>query len=327
MSSLTARILALAASTSSKNDRKVNNILNSCDVEVSQNLNGKTNPVSVYLILCFNEPVDSHIFYDIPVVFENINITDNTIEYMIINDPNIRSSDSERDKIEQLEELFPLQRKNKTEVYNLYKEHCELQQSQPLSICSFMDALSEMNISIHQPKKDQCDLCCAYKVGNVTEEQYKNHIEKKEQARKEKSKDKEAAKRKECYVFTTDVQAVKLCPMLYASKLYVRSKLQIHNFSIYNLTTHHCANYCWNKTECELVSSIFTTCIIKHLEKFCTDKIKTIILYSDGCGYQNMNAVLANALLNLAMEQGVTIFQVSGKGTHPGGGGPRARID
>lgn len=204
-----------------------------------------------------------------------------------------------------LEENF----KNKTEVYNLYIKHCEQQQNSPLSICTFMDTLSEMNIAIHRPKKDQCDLCCSYKVGNTTEEQYKNHMRRKKQARNEKKRDKEAAIRKQCYMFTMDVQAVKLCPMLYASKLYFKSKLQVHNFSLYNLSTHHCVNYCWNETEGELVASVFTTCIIKHLEQFCMDEKKPIIIYSDGCGYQNRNAVLANALLNLAVEQGVTIFQ------------------
>lgn len=48
-----------------------------------------------------------------------------------------------------LEENF----KNKTEVYNLYKEHCEQQQHCPLSIWTFIDTWSEMNIAIHRPKK------------------------------------------------------------------------------------------------------------------------------------------------------------------------------
>lgn len=106
-----------------------------------------------------------------------------------------------------------------------------------------------------------------------------------------------------------DVQAVKLCPMLYASKLYFKSKLQVHNFSIYNLNDHHCVNYCWNETEAELVSSVFTTCILKHLEEFCLVEKKPIIIYSDGCGYQNRNVVLSNALLNFAVQHGVAIFQ------------------
>ncbi|CAG9812843.1 unnamed protein product [Phaedon cochleariae] len=204
-----------------------------------------------------------------------------------------------------LEENF----KNKTELYDLYKSHCEEQQNSPLSICSFMMTLQEMNISIHQPKKDQCDLCCSYKVGNTSEEEYRNHIAKKDQARNEKAKDKEAAMRGEFHVFTMDVQAVKLCPMLYASKLYFKSKLQVHNFSIYNLTDHHCVNYCWNETEGEVVASIFTSCILKHLENFCLGEKKPIILYSDGCGYQNRNMTLANALLEFSVVHGVTIFQ------------------
>lgn len=125
-----------------------------------------------------------------------------------------------------LEENF----KNKTELYDLYEKHCEEQQISPLSICSFMKAMQEMNISIHRPKKDQCDLCCAHKVGNISEEEYRIHLAKKDQARNEKAKDKEAAMKGEFHLFTMDVQAAKLCPMLFASKLYFRSKLQVHNF-------------------------------------------------------------------------------------------------
>ena len=204
-----------------------------------------------------------------------------------------------------LEESF----KNKTELYDLYKNHCEELHSLPLSICSFMTVLNKMNISIHHPKKDQCDLCCSYKVGKVSEEEYRHHMKRKELARNKKINDKEAALNGECHLFTMDVQAVKLCPMLYASKLYFKCKLQVHNFSIYNLTDHHCVNYCWNETEGELVSSIFATCILEHLEKSCLKEKKPIIIYSDGCGYQNRNVVLANALLNFAVEHGVTIFQ------------------
>ncbi|KAL3273019.1 hypothetical protein HHI36_014475 [Cryptolaemus montrouzieri] len=69
----------------------------------------------------------------------------------------------------------------------------------------------KMNIAIHRPKKDQCDLCCSHKVGKLSDEEYNAHIIRKEKARQEKSKDEENAVRGECHVFDMDVQAVKLC--------------------------------------------------------------------------------------------------------------------
>ncbi|CAG9764937.1 unnamed protein product [Ceutorhynchus assimilis] len=43
--------------------------------------------------------------------------------------------------------------------------------------------------------------------------------------------------------------------------------------------------------------------------KCITESKVPIIIYSDGCGFQNRNKVLANALLNLAMKHEVTIYQ------------------
>lgn len=40
------------------------------------------------------------------------------------------------------------------------------------------------------------------------------------------------------HVFTMDLQAVKLCPNVNASAICYKQRLQAHNFTIYNLTTH-----------------------------------------------------------------------------------------
>lgn len=57
----------------------------------------------------------------------------------------------------------------------------------------------EKNLSLFQPKKDQCDTCNAFKAGNVSEDLYRNHVIRKEAARDEKR--------------THDLQSVKLCPI------------------------------------------------------------------------------------------------------------------
>lgn len=93
-----------------------------------------------------------------------------------------------------------------------------------------------------------------------------------------------------------DVQSVKLYPVIEASKIYYKTRLQVHIFTIYNLATHQCTNYVWNETEGDLQSSVFVSCIIKHLEKNCLQEEKSIIIFSDGCGYQKRNTTLYNAL-------------------------------
>lgn len=45
------------------------------------------------------------------------------------------------------------------------------------------------------------------------------------------------------------------------------------------------------------------------MKKFYLSEKKPIIIYSDGCGYQNRNVIMANALLHFAVKHQVTIEQ------------------
>jgi len=68
-----------------------------------------------------------------------------------------------------------------------------------------------MNIGLYMPKKDQCDKCSAYKVGNLSQENYDEHIVRKEEARMSKAHDKKRAEEGgQCHALTVDVQAVQL---------------------------------------------------------------------------------------------------------------------
>lgn len=79
------------------------------------------------------------------------------------------------------------------EIYNVYKEERTKRNELPLSIFSFSKILEDNNKAIHRPKKDQCDVCCSYKVGQVEEESYKKHAIDKNGARIEKVKNKSDA--------------------------------------------------------------------------------------------------------------------------------------
>lgn len=165
-----------------------------------------------------------------------------------------------------------------------------------MSITTFNRVFDNQNLALHQPKKDQCDICLQYKTKQLSEEEYALHLKKRTLAQDEKKKDKEEAVNGKHYLFTMDVQSVKLCPVVEASKVYYKTRLQVHIFTIYNLVTHQCTNYVWNESEADLQASVFVSCIVKHLTEHCLLEKKPIIIFSDGCGYQNRNIVLSNAL-------------------------------
>lgn len=50
--------------------------------------------------------------------------------------------------------------------------------------------MKEHNFSIFIPKNDQCDMCSAYVTGQVSEDDYAEHVAQKMRAREEKEKHK-----------------------------------------------------------------------------------------------------------------------------------------
>ena len=198
-----------------------------------------------------------------------------------------------------------------TELYTEYKTYCGEHNLDAVSIITLRKEFNDQNLGLFKPRKDQCDICCEYNVGNVTEEEYKQHIEKKDKARDEKTKDKaDYDSDAETVVLTVNLEAVLLSSNLKASAMYYKSKLACHNYTIYNLHDRSVTCYFWHEGEGSLDVDSFASCLLDFLQS--DDKCKAakhIIVYSDGCPYQNRNQLLSNALLYFADKTGTVITQ------------------
>lgn len=195
-------------------------------------------------------------------------------------------------------------------LYGEYKNKCDTDKAASRKV--FNEVFSEMNLSLFSPKKDQCDLCCGFEVGNVPLETYNQHQERKNAAREEKDRDKTSAmENASIKVITMDVESVLLSPKLLASALYYKTKLACHNFTVYDLASKDVSCYFWHEGEGDLSANSFASCITHYIEAVAAkdNELSHFILYSDGCGYQNRNAVLANALCHLACRLNITITQ------------------
>ena len=73
------------------------------------------------------------------------------------------------------------------EVFYVYREKMGKEKADIVSYDFFRQLLKEKDIGIFKPKKDQCDRCIAFKLKNLAEEEYSEHILKKEEARIEKT--------------------------------------------------------------------------------------------------------------------------------------------
>lgn len=190
----------------------------------------------------------------------------------------------------------------------VYEEYCRWSAEKnvkPLSIATFSVTFSKKNLSLFRPKKDDCEVCVGYRTKNLSEDYYNVHIEKKNEARLEKTNDKE----NENNVFTMDLQSVLLCPKSNVSSLYYKAKLTVHNFTFFNLKTKEVICYLWHESEGGLTANEFASCICDVVTNVCSTPNSKISLYSNGCCYQNRNAILGNALFNLAKLKNITIVQ------------------
>lgn len=200
--------------------------------------------------------------------------------------------------------------KTKIELFKVYKEFCSENNVPFVTRKYFTRRFKELNLSIYTLKKDKCNVCTSYEKGNLAESDYMQHIHRKDRAREEKQKDKNEAILGNCVLISMDLQAVKLSPYLQANALYYKTKLCCHNFTIYNMKTHDACCYWFSEDQnSDLKASTFVSCLLDYLEKKCVSTNVPIIIYSDGCTYQNRNNIMANALLNFSIKYGVTIYQ------------------
>ena len=58
----------------------------------------------------------------------------------------------------------------------------------------------------------------------------------------------------------------------------------------------------WEKVQGDLISEVFVFLEYSHFERFLKDNpaVKELIIWSDGCGYQNRNTAVTNAYIELS---------------------------
>lgn len=187
---------------------------------------------------------------------------------------------------------------------NLYEEKCKSDNIVPVSSKVYRTTFcTEYNLSFHKPTKDTCAFCNTYQekehTGVVSEEDkinYAEHLKRKDEARSEKEKDKEASKQeKSIYTATFDLQAVLYTLCSNVSKAFYKRKLNCYNLTIFSLADKSGSCYIWDETNGQRGSSEIGSCLITLLKSL-PSIVKHVILYSDCCSGQNRNQYRAAGL-------------------------------
>lgn len=193
------------------------------------------------------------------------------------------------------------------ELHTMYKQECEKEEQEIVCLTTFKKTFHMQNLKLHQPKKDKCDICVSYEVGHISKDDYDNHIDLKDRARLEKENDKlQAKEREDLTVLCMDLESVLLAPKIEASALYYKTKLIVHNFTIYNMISKDCKCYVWHEGEGGLTANEFASCVVDYITNTTTTAV--VIIYSDGCVYQNKNTVLACAIRKVCKEKNITVI-------------------
>lgn len=156
-----------------------------------------------------------------------------------------------------------------------------------------------------KPRKDQCDLCCSQKLGLVDDNTFQKHIKMKDEARAAKREAEESGTHQKL-VLAMDMQCVILSPK---TKMYYKQKLQIHNFTIYEINDSNVTLYVWHEANGGVTINEFASCINNFISNL-DGGYKHVTLISDGCNYQNRNKVLTSVLSYTAKSKNIIIEQL-----------------
>ena len=192
---------------------------------------------------------------------------------------------------------------NEQKMYRIYSNDNGIESH--VSKSSFRNIVQKFNIGYHKPQKDKCSTCVRYENNEKTPEavkNYKEHIRRKDLARKEKRKDKMRAQDDPKFVcIIVDMAQVTPCPKASASEFYYISKLNCFNYSVYNLGTSDGTCYLWDQTTAKRGATECASGLIHYLTKCVSSGVTTVSIWSDTCGGQNRNQMLSSMLLSVVM--------------------------
>lgn len=189
--------------------------------------------------------------------------------------------------------------KSVADLYRDYKDLCQENNKPYANYLMYYTIFNqEFNIAFYSPKKDECELCLAYKNAsqeekNQMQNKYDTHLKEKELSRSEKQADKASDK----VVTVYDLQAVLPCPIGNAPRLYYVSKLNVLNLTMFELQANQAYCYLWHEAEAKRGADEIGSCVwyyLRNLQENVSNsadksKVLDVIFYTDNCAGQNKN--------------------------------------
>ncbi|KAG5876383.1 hypothetical protein JTB14_022653 [Gonioctena quinquepunctata] len=203
-----------------------------------------------------------------------------------------------------------------SKMYSLFLEEQNKVNGKKLSKTTYQNIFRSKNLSFHKPKKDQCSLCITFKDGDDNtklklKDIYDKHNAGKIKVRELKNECKTRAtidKKIVCGSF--DLQQGLHLPVSNESAIFYKRRLSNYNSTYYDIVTKACKCFTWHEGISKRGSCEIATCIYRVLQSYDNNNVQFVSLYSDGCGGQNKNSIVA-AMLLLAVVQSRNIESIT----------------
>lgn len=185
-------------------------------------------------------------------------------------------------------------------ITDLHRDYVALCKEKNTPFCKYLVFYriftQEFNIFRFKPKNDLCEECVSYENATDDEkekrkEEYDEHLKEKDLARVEKMNDKEyCTKTSNLIVAVYDLEAVFQIPNGKVSVFYYKSKLNVFNFTIYNICSRDANCFVWHEGIGHRGVNELGTCVYRFLkEKANQEESIDVIFYSDNCAGQQKN--------------------------------------
>lgn len=191
--------------------------------------------------------------------------------------------------------------------YENHEKNSEDKSDKPPGKFFYSEMFHALGLKFKPLKSDTCNFCdkmkfeILYASTEVLRAKYQKELDEHQdfglKLQKEMKLDlKNAEKSDSVRVLVYDLQKVLILPKAPTNMMYYT-----RNFNMYNLGIHERGNghfNVWYETDASRGAREIASCLIKHFDNTDMENIEELILWSDSCGGQNRNHIMAIMLLH-----------------------------
>ena len=166
------------------------------------------------------------------------------------------------------------------------------------------------NLSFGRPRSDTCPTCEDFelKIKEESDPTIKSQLETGRDIHHRKAETFYSSLKEHTALAGHDQTVATLCfdfqqnlpvPVLPVGEIFYARQLWLYNFGIHSAGNNKGTMYCWDETVAKRGSNEVTSCLLHYFNNFLPDEVKTLFLYSDGCGGQNKNYTVIHFLFPL----------------------------